>query len=112
MAQSSGFQELEEEIRDVMDHLKVEKAQAVHRILEIGISEWRKRTALELLRDGKVTFAGGAKIAKVDLWDLTDLLKDRKIEWVKISAEEVAKEVRTAKRDIGEASYLRRHPRS
>jgi hypothetical protein len=26
-------------------------------MLEIGISEWRKRTALELLREGRVTFA-------------------------------------------------------
>jgi len=45
--------EVEQEIRDVMDFLGVEKSQAVRMILEIGISEWRKRTALDLLREAK-----------------------------------------------------------
>jgi len=61
--------DIEQELREVMSYLNVEKAQAVRVILEIGISEWRKRTALELLRDGKATFAKAAKLAKLDLWD-------------------------------------------
>ncbi len=70
--------ELDEEIRDVIDLLKVEKAQAVGIVLEMGISEWRKGTALELLRDGKVTFARAAKLANLDLWDFAELLGQRK----------------------------------
>lgn len=85
-----------------MDYLNVEKAQAVRIILEIGISEWRKRTALELLRDGKVTFAKAAKLAKLDLWELADILKDRKIEWVKIPSGELDEEVKKAAKDTGE----------
>ena len=94
--------ELEQEIREVMDYLKVEKAQAVRMILEIGISEWRKRIALDLLRDGKVTFAKAARLAKLDLWDLADLVKDIKIEWVKIPTGEFDEEVKKAKKDTGE----------
>jgi len=86
--------ELEREIREVMNFLHVEKAQAVRMILEIGIQEWRKRIALELLRDGKATFAKAAKLAKLDLWDFADLLRDRKIEWVKLPSGDLEKEVR------------------
>jgi len=66
--------------------------------LEIGISEWRKRTALELLRDGRVTFVKAAKLAKMDIWDFADLVKDRRVEWVRFPAADLEEEVRkTAK---------------
>ena len=84
--------EIEREIRDIMDFLNVEKAQAVRMILEIGISEWRKGTALELLRDGKVTFVKAAKLAKMDVWDFADLVKDRKVEWVRFPATDLDEE--------------------
>jgi predicted HTH domain antitoxin len=91
--------EIEREIREVTDYMDVEKAQAVRIILEIGISEWKKRTALELLRDGKVTFAKAAKFAKLDLWEFADIVRDRKIEWIKIRTGELAEEVRRAAKD-------------
>jgi predicted HTH domain antitoxin len=47
-------------------------------ILEVGISEWRKKTALDLLRDGKVTFTKAARLAELNLWDFADLVGDRK----------------------------------
>ena len=91
--------EIEREIREVTDYMDVEKAQAVRIILEIGISEWKKRTALELLRDGKVTFAKAAKFAKLDLWEFADIVRDRKVEWVKVRTGELDEEVRKAVKD-------------
>jgi predicted HTH domain antitoxin len=91
--------EIEREIREVTDYMNVEKAQAVRIILEIGISEWRKRTALELLRDDKVTFAKAAKFAKLDLWEFADVVKDRKIEWVKMPIGELDEEAAKATKD-------------
>jgi predicted HTH domain antitoxin len=93
--------EIEQEIREVTDYMDVEKAQAVRMILEIGISEWRKRTALELLRDGKVSFAKAAKFAKLDLWEFADVVKDRKIEWVKMGTGELDEEARKTTKDTG-----------
>jgi len=94
--------EVEKEIRDVMDFLGVEKAQAVRMILEIGISEWRKRTALDLLREGKVTMAKAAKLAKLDIWDLVDLVRDRKIEWVTFPVGELQEDAKKAAKASGE----------
>jgi predicted HTH domain antitoxin len=88
--------ELEREIHEVMDLMKVEKAQAVRTILEMGIAEWRKRTALELLRDGKVTFVKAAQVAELDVWDFADLVKEKKIEWIRFTRGEVEEDVRKA----------------
>ena len=94
--------EIEHEIQDVMDFLKIEKAQAVRMILEIGISEWRKRTAIELLRDGRVTFAKAARLAKLDLWEFADVVRDRKVEWVSTPASELEVEASKASRAANE----------
>lgn len=94
--------ELEQEIRDVMDFLGVEKSQAVRMMLEIGISEWRKRTALDLLREGKVTFAKAARLAKLDIWDFADLVRDRKIEWITFPAGDLQEEVKKAAKVTGD----------
>jgi len=89
-------QEIEKEILEVVKREKLDKATVVRTLLEIGIEEWRKQTALELLRDGKVTFAKAAEMAKLSLWEFADLVKQRNIEWVRYTPEEIEKETKEA----------------
>ncbi|KPV62935.1 MAG: hypothetical protein AOA66_1125 [Candidatus Bathyarchaeota archaeon BA2] len=89
-------EEIEKEILEVAEREKSDKATVVRTLLEIGIVEWRKQTALELLRDGKVTFAKAAEMAKLSLWEFADLVKQRNVEWVRYTPEEIEKEIREA----------------
>ena len=85
-------EEIEKEIQEMIELEGLDKATAVRALLELGIGEWRKQTALELLRTGKVTFAKAAEIAKLSLWEFADLAKQRNIEWVRYRPEEIEKE--------------------
>jgi len=89
-------EEIEKEILEVVEREKLDKATVVRTLLEMGIVEWRKQTALELLRDGKVTFAKAAEIAKLSLWEFADLVKQRNVEWVRYTPEEIEKEIKAA----------------
>ena len=89
-------EEIEKEIQEVIEREGLDKATAVRTLLELGIGEWRKQTALELLRDGKVTFAKAAEIAKLSLWEFADMVKQRNIEWVRYRPEEIDKEFKEA----------------
>lgn len=89
-------EEVEKEILEVAKRLKLDKATVVRRLLEMGISEWRKQTALDLLRNGKITFAKAAEIAKLSLWEFADLVKQHGVEWVGYMPEEVEKELKNA----------------
>ncbi|MEJ5327429.1 MAG: UPF0175 family protein [Candidatus Bathyarchaeia archaeon] len=89
-------EEIEKEIQEVIEREGLDKATAVRTLLELGIGEWRKQTALELLRDGKVTFAKAAEIAKLSLWEFADMVKQRNIEWVRHRPEEIDKEFKEA----------------
>lgn len=88
--------ELEKEIIEIVKQEKLDKATVVRNLLEVGINEWRKQTALEFLQKGKVTFAKAAEIANLSLWEFSDLIKQRNIEWVRFAPEDVEKEFREA----------------
>lgn len=89
-------EEIEKEIREVAEREKLDKATVVRTLLEMGIEEWRKQTALELLRDGKVTFAKASQMAKLSLWEFADLVKQHNVEWVRYTLEEIEKEAKEA----------------
>jgi len=84
--------ELEKEILEITKTEKIDKATVVRNLLEIGINEWRKQTALELLQRGKITFAKAANIAKLSLWEFADLAKQHNIEWIRYTPEDVAQD--------------------
>jgi len=89
-------EEIEREILEAAEHEKLDKATVVRALLEMGIAEWRKKTALGLLQEGKVTFAKAAEMAKLSLWEFADLVKQRNIEWVRFTPEEIEKEANEA----------------
>jgi predicted HTH domain antitoxin len=88
--------EVDKEIREIIDEEKLDKATVVRNLLEIGIAEWNKQTALELLQKGKVTLAKAAVIAKLSLWEFADLVKQRNVEWVRFAPEDLEREFREA----------------
>jgi predicted DNA-binding protein len=49
-------EEIERYLKEFMKVEGVDKSTAVRKILERGISEWRKERAVELLGRGKITF--------------------------------------------------------
>ena len=88
--------ELDEEISEIIKKEKLDKATVVRNLLEIGITQWRKQTAIELLQKGKVTFAKAAEIAKLSLWEFADFVKQQNVEWVRFEPQDVEKEFKEA----------------
>ena len=88
--------ELDDEIAEIIKKEKTDKATVVRNLLETGLTEWRKQTALDLLSKGKATFAQAADFAKLSLWEFADLVKQCNVEWVRFEPEEVEKEFKQA----------------
>lgn len=65
-----------------MEYEKVDKATAVRKIMEIGIAEWRKNFAIQLLQQGKASFNKAAEIAKLSVWEFAELLREKRVQWV------------------------------
>jgi predicted HTH domain antitoxin len=91
-------EEIERYLAEFMKLEGVDKSTAVRKILERGIMEWRRERALELLSKGKITLARAAELAGVSLWEMVELARDRRVQWVHLSPEEIEREFELAKK--------------
>ena len=55
---------------------KIDRAEAVRRLLTKAISEWKKERALILLKDHKVTIRAAASMADVTYIEMLELAQD------------------------------------
>ena len=58
---------------------KTDRASVVRRLLSRAIAEWKLERALALYRDGKVTLWRAAKVAGLSLWEMVEVVGERKI---------------------------------
>ncbi len=89
--------ETEEEVRFYMRAEKVDKATAARKLLERGVRDWRRETAIQQLRDGKVTVWRAAEIAEMPLWDFVSLIEEKKVP-LTIKGRDVIDDVRAARK--------------
>jgi len=74
--------EMEEEVEALMREEHLEKSSALRRILHLGLDAYRRERALGLLSSRTATISRAAEIAKVSLWEMMDLARERRIPWV------------------------------
>jgi len=58
-------------------------SEAARKLVAIGLEEFYREKALKLLETGRATFLKAAKIARMNVWDFAELVKTRKITWIK-----------------------------
>lgn len=71
--------EIYEDLEFFVKTERTDRSAATRKLLEMGLSEWKKERALTLLADGKVTVWKAASIAGISLWEMIDLIKEKKI---------------------------------
>lgn len=77
-------EETKNELEEFAHHEKLEQtSEAARKLLALGLEEWHKKRALQLLAAGKVTLSKGAEIAKMDVWEFLELVKQQGISWMK-----------------------------
>lgn len=68
-----------EELEEIAREEQVDKSTVIVRALQQYIKDWKLKKALRLYREGKTTLWKAAKIADVSLWEMIEIVKQRKI---------------------------------
>ncbi len=66
--------EIEKAVEERTKEEKIDKSTAMKQFLIMGIREYKKKKAVELYRDGKVSLSEAAKIAAISIYEMIDLL--------------------------------------
>lgn len=71
--------EIEKEIAKLASEEGKDKSKIMRELLKIGIKERKIAHALELYKEGKVTLWKASRQADISLWEMIELLRERKI---------------------------------
>ena len=63
------------DLEKIQEEEKIDRAEAVRRLLTKAISEWKKERALKLLKDHKITIRKAASLADVTYVEMLELAK-------------------------------------
>jgi len=80
-------------IEEIAREEKIDKSTVVERALEHYIREWRLNKAVESYRDGLITLSRAAEIAGVSIWEMIDVLVQKKVT-LQYSVEDLEEDLR------------------
>lgn len=66
-------------VEEIAREEKVDKSTVLERALEHYTREWKIKKAVELYRNGLVTLSRAAEIAEISIWEMIDVLAQRKV---------------------------------
>ncbi|ODS35097.1 MAG: hypothetical protein A7316_04395 [Candidatus Altiarchaeales archaeon WOR_SM1_86-2] len=89
-------EKIEKDIKEYMSYERTEEEVALEQLLEMGVSEWKRERAINLLRDGKITLQKSADFAGISLWEMIEIVKERKIDWLKLSGKDIEEDFKSA----------------
>lgn len=68
-----------EELKKIAEEEQVDKSTVIARALQQYIKEWKLEKALTLYQEGKITLWKAAKIADISIWEIMDIVRQKKI---------------------------------
>lgn len=89
--------QLEEEIARFMEEEGLDKSTAIRRILEMGVSEWKRRRAIELYSSGKITLWKASQISGLSLREMIEELNRLRIT-THVTSRDLEEDIEAAKK--------------
>lgn len=87
---------LEKELALVEKRWHIDRSEIIRRFLDKSIKDWKIEDALQRLAAHKITIGKAAEDADISLWDMLDLVKERKIDWIGLTPERLEKDFEIA----------------
>lgn len=88
--------EMFEEIKEIEEREKIDRAKATRKLLSVGIMEIKRKKALELLREYRITYRKAAEMMGVTIYELLDIMEKEGID-VGYSLKDLEKDIEEMK---------------
>ena len=90
---------LAREIEALAREEQLDRSALIRRLLAEALQEKRKLKALELYREGKVSMGKAASIAKVTIWEMLDLVREKGLH-IDYGSEELYEDLEPLRRKV------------
>lgn len=71
-----------------------DRSEALRRLLDSAVNQWKIESALEQIREHKLSVGKAAEDCKIPLWEMMDLLKKKNIDWTGYTEKDLEKDLK------------------
>ena len=89
--------DIEKEIKLLEKKWRTDRSEIIRRLLDKAIKELKAENALELLSAHKISLGKAAEEIGISIWEMLDLVKERRIDWVGLTPEAIEKDLEIIK---------------
>lgn len=91
-------EDLTKELSKVEKKWKIDRSEIIRRLLANAIKEWKIQNALEELAAHKISLGKAAEEAGISIWEMMDIIKEKKTDWLGLTPEDIEKDLEIAKK--------------
>ena len=81
--------ELEKDLALVEKKWHVDRSEIIRRLLDKALKEWKIENALQKLVKHRITLAKAAEESGISIWEMLDIVKEKKIDWIGLTPEKI-----------------------
>ncbi|MEK6928545.1 MAG: UPF0175 family protein [Nanoarchaeota archaeon] len=85
--------DLEKELVKVEKKWMVDRSEIIRRLLAKALREWKIQNALEELATHTISLGAAAEECGVSIWEMMELAKQRKIDWIGYTEEDLKRDL-------------------
>lgn len=91
-------EDIEKELIWYANKEKIGKTIALRKILGRGLKEIKLEYALQRLAEHKISLGKASEEAGLSLWEMLDTVKEKKIDWIGLTPEDIEKDLEIIKK--------------
>jgi len=88
------------ELEEIAREEKSDRSTAARRLLDIGMKEWKINKAVEMFRRERLSLWKAAANSGLSLREFTEILDERRVDWVGVSIKDLDAEVRAIEKEL------------
>lgn len=90
-------EEIEKDLARVEKKWKIDRSEIIRRLLVDAINNWKIDNAVNDLREGRISIGRAAKECGISIWQMIDIVKEKKIDWINYSEEDIKRDLEILK---------------
>lgn len=85
--------QLQKDLSKIEKKWKTDRSEAIRRLLAKAINEWKIGNCLEDIRENRTSIGKAAEECEISIWEFLDLLKEKNIDWIEYSKEDLERDL-------------------
>lgn len=91
-------EDMEKELIWYADKERIGRTIALRKILDRGLKEIKLEYTLQRLAEHKISLGKASEEAGLSLWEMLDIVKEKKIDWVGLTPEDIERDLEIIKK--------------